>query len=594
MKFSKFANYLQKLESTTKRLEMTSILTDLIKDLPPSEIDKALYLASGYLKAPFESQKFNIAERMMLKVLESTYTSPSHPNIKEKIARLYQKNGDLGDVALALAENQKDTNMEISDVYEKLMEIAKIEGTGSQDLKTQKISSLLKTLNGLSAKYTIRIILGLTRLGYTELTIMDALAKLIGNKELRKEIEQRYSIHPDIGLIAKKIKEKGLGGLDDIKIETGVPVLSQKAQRVKDSKEAIERLGDVWAEFKFDGTRVQLHLDRSKKTKHGITTLFGAEGPSFLLKTFTRNLEETTHMYPDLVEAAKKQIKEESVILDGEAIGYNKETEEFLPFQEIMQRKRKYNIEAMAKEIPLKYFVFDILYLNGKSLIEKPLKERRKILDSVVKHGDTIIVDDHLETESSEELYEYFREAKGRNLEGLVVKKPDDSYQAGGRSYSWVKIKKADEKLLDDSVDLVILGYYFGKGIRSKFGVGGFLAGVYDDKTGTFKTISKIGTGLKEDDWIKLKLMCDKIKIEKAPANVEMNKIFKPNVFVSPKIVVEIGADEISVSPSHTVGYALRFPRLIKFRDDKSPKDATTLSEIKQMYKKQKRGNIKV
>jgi DNA ligase-1 len=201
-----------------------------------------------------------------------------------------------------------------------------------------------------------------------------------------------------------------------------------------------------------------------------------------------------------------------------------------------------------------------------------------------------IEVDDHIETEEFEKLEEYFEMAKSQGLEGIVVKTPDDHYQAGARSYSWIKYKTADQKLLSDSVDCVILGYYHGRGVRSKFGIGGFLVGVYDKDRNVYKTISKIGTGLTEEDLIFLKKECDKIKIKDKPKNVEMNKIFKPDVFVEPKIVVEIGADEITISPTHTAGFALRFPRLIKFRTDKNPEDATSVTEIKDMYKKRQKG----
>lgn len=590
MKISEFSSYLKRLDETTKRLEITDILAELIGKLDPEETDKAIYLASGYLEAPFAQIKFNIAEKMMLRVLGASYATKQNPDISAEVESIYAREGDLGNTAFELASKNTYESPEITTVYTKLMEIASEEGGGSQDSKVIKTADLLKKLDPTSAKYIVRIILGLTRLGFTELTIIAALAKLLGNKSLAEQIEARYNIHPDIGLIAKLIKKKGLKGLNDVTIETGVPVLSQKAQRVSGMEEAMERIKNVWAEFKFDGTRVQLHLDRTKadNNKAGVQTgFFDNKDTKFLVKSYTRNLEETTHQYPDIVGAAIKQIDADSVILDGEALGYNKTTGEFLPFQETMQRKRKHDVEETAKNIPLKYMVFDILYLNGKSLIDKPLKERREILSKVIKLGDTLIVDDHIETEKFEELEEYFELAKHKKLEGLIAKSPEDPYQAGARTYSWIKLKTADEKLLDDSVDVVVLGYYNGKGQRSKFGIGGFLVGVYDDKTDTFKTITKVGTGLKEEDWGTIKKLADKVKAKELPANVDMNKIFTPDVFTEPKVVVEIGADEITVSTMHTAGYALRFPRLIKFRTDKNASQATTLKEIDRMFKNQ-------
>lgn len=585
MKFNTFAKYLQRLEETTKRLEMTDILTELISELDSKETDKAMYLASGYLRPLFDSVKFNIADKLMLKILENTF-----PEKRQKLDSLYASAGDLGDVVYELKKSRANGNMSISEAYDKLTDIAIVEGGGSQDTKIQKTSSLLKDLDALSAKYTTRIILGTIRLGYTELTIIAALANLLKDKKLKGDIEAAYNIRPDIGLVTQKIKEKGMRGLSDIKMEVGVPILSQKAQRVSGMEEAMERIPNVWAEFKFDGTRVQLHMDKKKKHKldDRQKELFSTKKPDYLIKTFTRNLEETTHQYPEIVEAAKRQITADSIILDGEGVGYNRETGSFLPFQETIQRKRKYNITQAAKDVPLKYFIFDILYLNGKSLIDKNLRERREILNKVIKKGNVMVVDNFIETDEFEKLEEYFEVAREKGLEGLIAKNPTDSYQAGARSYSWIKLKIADDKLLDDSIDCVILGYYHGKGHRSQFGIGGFLVGIYDEESEEFKTISKIGTGLTEDQWIRLKEAADKLKVKEKPKNLVSDKLFTPDVYVEPKIVVEIGADEISKSPSHTAGYALRFPRLLKFRKDKSPTQITTLSEIIKMYKNQK------
>ncbi len=597
MKFSELSKYFQKLEDTTKRLEMVDILSDLIKNLNVEETDKAIYLASGYIGAQFEGIKFNIADKMMFRVIEQTFSTAKNPNIKDHIHELYAQTGDLGNVVFEFKKNDKTSrDLTIAEVYSKLIDISQIEGSGSQETKTSKISDLIKDVDALSAKHITRIILGTMRLGFTELTIIVALANFLNDKSLAKKIEDKYNIHPDIGLIAKKIKSDGIHGIDSIKMEIGVPVLSQKAQRVSGMKEIMERINNVWAEFKFDGTRVQLHFAKKGNYDEKCNSdnkpqgdLFGGIKDETLVKTYTRNLEETTHQYPEIIEAAKIQINADSAILDGEGIGYNKETGEFLPFQETIQRKRKYNISEAAKNIPLKYFVFDLLYLNGEPVTHKPLSERRKLLSSIIKTGNVIEVDDHLETTEFEKLEEYFEIAKNKGLEGIVVKTPEDPYQAGARSYSWIKYKTADQKLLSDTVDCVVLGYYHGKGVRSKFGIGGFLAGVFDDKNNTFKTVSKIGTGLTEDDLKALKAACDKIKIKEMPKNVDVNKMFTPDVIVRPELVVEIGADEISISPSHTTGYALRFPRLIKFRHDKKPQDATTIEEIKKIHRNQRK-----
>jgi len=256
-----------------------------------------------------------------------------------------------------------------------------------------------------------------------------------------------------------------------------------------------------------------------------------------------------------------------------------------------MQRKRKHGVKSMSEEIPLQYFVFDILYLNGKSLIDKPLEERYEILNSIIEQNETIKITEHVLTKKESELQKYYDKAKKLNLEGLVVKKPGDPYQAGARSYSWIKLKSADEKLLDDSVDLVVLGYYRGRGERSKFGIGGFLAGLYDTEKEKYLTITKVGTGLTDDQFRQMKTLADKYVIKKVPKNVDIPKNYIPDTIIAPEIVVEIGADEVSISKTHSAGYALRFPRLIRFRTDKKPTQSTSIKEIKKLHSLQKRGN---
>lgn len=591
MKFSKLAVYMQELEDTTKRLEITSILSDLISKLSEEEIDKGIYLSLGYLKAQFETEKFNMAEKMVIKALEKAY--PKAKNVEKQ----YKKEGDLGNVALQIHQAEKETDLDISTIHQNLLEIALLEGSGSQEAKINQLAHLLQQVDGLSAKFLVRIVLGTTRLGFTELTIINALSDfLVGDKSLKKKIESKYFIHPDIGHIAKLLKKEGVEGLDKVSIETGVPLLAQKAQRIGGISETIDKLKQCWAEFKFDGTRVQLHMDKNKKFQLEVKQkdLFGElKQKDYLIKTFTRNLEDSTHQHPDIAHAAMTQIKADSVILDGEAIGIDKKTGEFLPFQQIMQRKRKHAVKEMAAEIPLQYFVFDILYLDGESLINKPLKERHDVLEQIIEENEVIKIAEHISTQDEDALSDYFEVAKKLNLEGLIIKKPEDPYQAGARSYSWVKLKSADEKLLDDSVDLVVLGYYRGRGERSKFGIGGFLAGVWDQDKSKFVTITKVGTGLKDEDWKHMKKLADEHAVKEVPKNVEMTKDYKPDVLVDPEIMVEIGADEISVSKTHTAGYALRFPRLLYFRTDKSPDQATTLKEVERLYSLQKRGKYK-
>ena len=587
MRFSQLAEYLQKLEDTTKRLEITAILAELIDELENKETDIALYMSRGYLKAEFETERFNIAEKMMIKILSQAYGTD------EKIVKgKYSTLGDLGTVAGELSTG-KGFKLNIVETHAALMDIAVTEGSGSQERKILKSAQLLQTAEPSTAKFLTRIILGNVRLGFTELTIVEALVLLLNgakDKEMKKVIENKYRIHPDIGLIAKRIKQKGVKGLKDGKMEVGVPVHAQKAQRLSGAEEIIEKMGEVWIEYKFDGTRAQLHMDRDKtmkKSSFDQQDMFATEKEILFTKTFTRNLEETTHQFPDIVEAANVQIDATSVILDGEAIGYNKETGKFLPFQETIQRKRKHGIADAAKQIPLKYMVFDILYLNGESLVDMPLIERRKLLDSIIKKGEVIVVDEYTKTEDAKVVAKESKDALAKGLEGIMIKKVNSPYQAGARNFTWVKMKKSEEQILGDTVDCVVLGYYFGRGARAKFGIGGFLAAVWDENEERYKTLTKVGSGLKDDEWGVLKKMADKLAIGAPIKNADIEKKYYCDVWTKPEIVVELAADELSKSKEHSSGFALRFPRLVKFRTDKSATDTTTPSEVAQIYNNQ-------
>ena len=325
-------------------------------------------------------------------------------------------------------------------------------------------------------------------------------------------------------------------------------------------------------QYKYDGFRVQIH----KNGDH--------------VRLFSRNLEETTLMFPDIIKGVLSQVKADSIILDSEALAYNPASEEFLPFQETTKRRRKHGIEEMAKSLPLKAFVFDMMYLNGKSLLDTPLQERIKQLQKVLK-GDEILIPQPGEiTSSVERVNILFEDALSKGLEGLIVKRPDSKYEAGARNFNWVKLKRHSSGELKDTIDCVILGYVFGRGKRSAFGAGALLVGVYDKEKDEFVTVSKIGTGLTDEEWREIHKRADKIKVDQKPARV--NSILTPSVWIAPEIVIEVLADEITKSPTHTAGktdsepgYALRFPRLVKFREaDKKPEDATTVKELIEMY----------
>jgi len=588
MKFSRFAKYLLELESTTKRLEITEILSRLIKEFSQEETEKGVYLSLGQLGPLFDRVDFAIADKMMLRVFSKSYGED-----EATIKKLFDDLGDLGKIANELAgkHKTKDAGLTVLEVYDSLLKIAKLAGQGSQEKKVADFASLLQKLDKLSAKFIVRIPVGNTRLGFSDVTVIEALSWMAkGDKSLKSAIENYFHRYPDIGKVASLFKKGGLKALEQVGLEVGVPVLPQLCQRVGTFEEAIEKLGGkAGSEFKFDGTRVQLHMDKGRmiSPSESQLTFFESNKEVPFVKTFTRNLEETTHMFPDIVRSAIDSIDAKSVIVDGEAVGIDPKTGNMLPFQETSQRKRKNQILEKISEIPLKYFVFDILYLNGKELLDKPFSERREILKSVIKTTDKILVDDQKLITNSSELSAEFKKAKDNGLEGVVVKKLTSPYEAGGRGFSWIKIKREETGGLEDTIDAVILGYYFGKGARTKFGIGGFLVGTFDKEKDHFVTLSKVGSGPTEAEWELIKKKVDAIKVKEKPANYEVSKTLLCDVWAKPEIVVVIRADEITVSDAHTAGFALRFPRLMDFRADKDPRDTTSVDEVKHLYELQ-------
>jgi len=362
-----------------------------------------------------------------------------------------------------------------------------------------------------------------------------------------------------------------------VELVVGKPVRPALAERLPSAEEAIKRLGHEFAaEPKFDGFRVAVH----KKGDN--------------VELFSRNLEDMTAMFPDIVAGVKREVKAKSVILEGEAIAFNPKTEEFLPFQETTKRRRKYKVEEKVKELPLVLFAFDILYLNGHDITGKTYKERRKLLESVVTKKDTIRVAEERIIKTAKDIKVFFEEAISEGLEGLMLKKLDSPYIAGGRGFHWIKFKRSQAGELTDTIDCVLVGVYWGKGKRTEFGVGGLLVSLYDGQKDDFPTICRIGTGLTDEEFRAVNTLVMKYKLDKKSARVR-SKV-EADVWVEPKIVLEVFADEITKSPIHTageengIGFALRFPRLVKFREtDRRAEDCTSVDEIKKMFRQQYR-----
>ncbi|MCR4325096.1 MAG: ATP-dependent DNA ligase [Candidatus Curtissbacteria bacterium] len=576
MTFSNLAQCFEKLEGTSKRLEMIDILSNLFKESSAAEIGKIMYLIQGRVAPYFEPIEIGMAEMLVAQAIGRAYGES-----KDDVVALYRKKGNMGLAAQELAQKHKHKgDPSVTQVFNDLLKIANHSGKGTVDQKVSGFSDILKSLDPISVKHVVNIPLGTLRLGIGDPTVMDALSLAKkGDKSLRPILEDAYNKTSDLGYVAETYFKHGEEGLKKVHLIVGKPVRPALAERLPSADEAVKRLGDKFvAEPKFDGFRIAVHKDGDK------------------VELFSRNLEDMTHMFPDLVEGVRKEVHAKSVILEGEAIAYNPVTQEFLPFQETTKRRRKYEVEQMAKDMPLVLFAFDILYLNGRDITELPQTERRKKLEDVtMEHNLVVRLAEQRVLHSAKQITEFFNEAVSEGLEGLMLKKLDSPYKAGGRGFHWVKFKRASAGALTDTVDCVLLGVYSGRGKRTEFGVGGLLVGVYNEKEDKFETISRIGTGLTDDEFRKVNKIANKLKLSHKPARVTAK--IEPSYWVEPKVVMEIYADEITKGPIHTAGekdgfgYALRFPRLVKFRgDDKRAEDATTVTEIKKLYANQYAG----
>ncbi len=574
MEFSRLAGIFEKLSSTTKRLEITDDIAELLGECSKKEVKHVVYLITGVLVPQHYGIELGMGDKLCVRSI--ALVSGKSP---KEVEAHYRKSGDLGDTTQELLKSKTQhrlgsSRLSTEKVYENFYKIAISGGEGSQELKIKLLADLLGNATPLEAKYIIRFVTGKLRLGAGEATVIDALSVLRAkDKSLRPELERAYNFTSDLGLIAELFFEKGIGGVKHIKAKPFSPIQPAMAERLPTPDEIIEKIGECAVESKYDGFRLQVHKQNDK------------------IEIYSRRLEKMTHMFPDLVSEFKK-IKNKEFIVEGEAIAFDEKTKKFLPFQATIQRKRKHGIAEKAKALPLKFFVFDVLLLDGKDYTNTAYAERRKTIDRIFGSGKTVMPSQYVIAKSGQELQEFFEEVVGEGLEGIIAKDLTAPYTAGARKFSWIKLKKSYGEGLNDTVDGVIVGYYLGKGKRTKFGFGGLLAAVYDENKNRFRTLCKIGTGFSEEQMGWFEKTLSKIALKEKPANVDA--LIDADVWVSPKYVVEINADEITRSPVHTAGMhgreglALRFPRLVKVREDKSPKQATTEKEMEELFEMQR------
>jgi len=603
MQFLELAEAFEDIEGTGSRIEMAGKLASLFKKAKPSELKKIIYLCQGKLGPEYNSRELGIGESFVIGAIAKTtgYT-------KDKVKAVYGEKGDLGLVAKEFTQTKSQQSLftqplSLEKVYSNLDKVSKAEGTGSQEVKKRLLAELLNSSSAVEAKFVTRLALESLRLGAGDPTLMDALAenhltefrekekvlekelseKYSGKElhrqlrsKLRGQIERKYNIHSDLGEIAEMLAKKGLSALDEISIEFGIPIRPTLAERLPSAEEIIKKLGKCAVESKLDGFRVQIH----KKGKEVLI--------------FSRSQENMTAMFPELVEAVAKQIVPREIIFEGEAIAYSEDSDEFYPFQVTIQRKRKYDVGEFAKKFPLRLFVFDLMYVDGESLMEKPFVERRKLLENAIREGDVIKPTDLIFTDKALELEEFFELNIGKGLEGIIAKDLNEKYIAGARKFAWIKLKRSYKGELSDTVDAAIIGYYNGKGKRAEFGLGALLVAVFNPKKDRFESIAKIGTGMSESQLVDLESTLKKLAVKKKPLNVESG--LEADVWVEPRHVIEVRADEITLSPIHSAGrekkgngFALRFPRMIKMRVDRKAGEATTVSEIKKMFANQRK-----
>lgn len=578
--FGVLAECYYKLESTSGRLDMISLLRDLLSKTPPDVIDKVVYLTLGRVAPEFVDLELGIGEKLALKAV-----AMASGVAESRVEAKYKELGDIGLVAEWAIQNRSvlaflKEELTVSRVFNALVKIAKTSGPSSQDIKLKTLAGLLADAEPLEARYIMRIVTEKLRLGVRDMTILDALAEaFLGGRQRREVLERKYNTYPDIGRIARVLAEKGEAGLEEIKVTLGVPIRPMLAQRLREASEILEKMGSRFlAEMKYDGERMQVHV-----------------WPDGRVEIFSRRLENITHPYPDVREGIREAFKGESTILDGEGVAFNPDTGELYPFQELMHRRRKYGVEEMMEKYPVVLFLFDLLYLNGEELIDMPLEERRRLLEHVIEESERVkLAEGWLQEWTAEELEKRLELAVERGTEGLMIKDPSSRYQAGVRGWSWVKYKRSYVSKMVEPVDLVAVGAFWGRGKRAGT-YGALLLAVYDPETDTFKTVCKMGTGFTDEQLAQLPEIFKEYVIEHKHPSVVSN--IEADVWFVPAKVLEVIGDEITLSPVHTcawgkvkpdAGLAIRFPRFTgRWRDDKSPQDATTEQEIVEMYREQ-------
>jgi DNA ligase-1 len=581
MLYSRMVETYQEIEATTKRLEITKLLVDLLKETPSEIIDKVVYLTQGKLYPDYLGIEIGIAEKLAIKALAIVAA------VKEsRIADEYKRRGDLGDAAEALFTGKtqvglRNERLTVEEVYTVLDRIARSSGAGSVQSKIGQLTSLISKASPIEVKYVTRTALGRLRLGVAEMTLLDALAHaLASGKESKPLLEQAYNRSSDLGYVAKALATGGINAIRSFKVTVGRPIRPMLAERLSDPQEILQKMnGTAAAEYKYDGLRIQAHISNRK------------------VSLFSRRPENITDQFPDLHTLLKQGIADDELILEGEAVPVDPSTGELLPFQLVSQRRgRKYELEKTIQEIPVALFAFDLLYHNGVDYTQVEYPRRREALAKLIRRNERLDLSHQIIVRKPEQVDDFMQQAVADGCEGLMIKSigPDSIYKAGARGWGWIKYKREYKSEMQDTVDLVVVGAFAGRGRRGG-SYGALLLAAYDEKDDVFRTACKCGSGFKDEDLAKLPEILEKYKINHRHPRVD-SKIVADTWFV-PGLVLEVIGAEITLSPIHTcglnsirpgAGLAIRFPRFTgKYRIEKSPEDATTTKEIVEMYRSQ-------
>tara|TARA_B110000014_G_C20109032_1_gene583815 strand:- start:62 stop:1816 length:1755 start_codon:yes stop_codon:yes gene_type:complete len=580
MKFSVLSDSLEKMELTTKRLELTDILVDLLKKTPTETISKVIYLLQGKIRPNFEGVELGIAEKLVIRAISKS----SGMTIK-KIEDDYNDDGDLGKAGSNILKQKTQTTfaaetITLERVYDTLLKISKLEGKGSQDMKMKYISSLLNDATQIESKFILKILLGTLRLGIAENTVMDALAiAFTGKKENRKLVENAYNVSSDLGKVSEVLSTEGMNGILKFNTSLFSPIRPMLADRVKSEQEAFKKIENEFAaEYKLDGERAQIHKKNGK------------------IILFSRSLENITEYYPDVVEKISKSINANEGIFEAEIVAINENSGNFLPFQELMHRRRKHKLEKAVSDYPITVNFFDLLFYNGVDFLEKPYNERRKTLENIIKENDFAKLIPMSIVKNDGDISEILENSINSGCEGLMLKVLNSPYRAGSRGNNWLKLKREYQNELGDSLDLVVVGAFFGRGRRTgKYGT--LLLSSYDPESDTFPTICKVGTGFTDENLDQLyQILSNKVILKKNP---KVESSMEADIWFDPELILEIVASEITLSPIHktgfnmvrkNTGFALRFPKFTgKIRTEKSAEDASVDEEVLALYKNQKK-----